>query len=87
MNDPRLQQMSSIEAALKSNIGGVQNAHPWIKPMWLEIQRLRKELGQLKETEQPIKTASEILKEKKEAAKAPEKKAPRRAKKTDTDEG
>ena len=87
MKDPRLEQMKSIEAALTANIGGVQNAHPWIKPMWLEIQRLRKELGQLKETEQPIKTATELLAEKKEAAKASEKKAPRRAKKTDTDEG
>ncbi len=61
MKDPRLEQISMIEAALTSNIGGVQNAHPWIKPMWLEIQRLRKELGQLKETEQPIKTATEFL--------------------------
>ena len=87
MNDPRLQLMKGIEAALTSNIGGVQNAHPWIKPMWLEIQRLRKELGQQKETKQPIKTASELLKEKQDANKAPEKKAPRRAKKTDTDEG
>lgn len=87
MNDPRLQQMKAIEAALTANVGGVQNAHPWIKPMWLEIQRLRKELGQQKETEQPLKTATELLKEKKEATKAPEKKAPRRAKKTDTDEG
>ena len=87
MNDPRLQQLKAIEAALTSNIGGVQNAHPWIKPLWLEIQRLRKELGQLKETEQPVKTATQILKERKEAEKATEKKAPRRAKKTDTDEG
>lgn len=86
MNDPRLQLMKGIEAALTSNVGGVQNAHPWIKPMWLEIQRLRKELGELK-PEQPIKPASELLKEKQDAAKAPEKKAPRRAKKTDTDEG
>ena len=86
MNDPRLQQMKAIEAALTANVGGVQNAHPWIKPMWLEIQRLRKELGQIK-PEQPIKPASELLKEKQDAAKAPEKKAPRRAKKTDTNEG
>ena len=87
MNDPRLQQMKAIEAALTANVGGVQNAHPWIKPMWLEIQRLRKELGQQKETEQPIKTATELLQEKKEAKQASEKKAPRRAKKTDTDNG
>ena len=87
MNDTRLQQLKAIEAALQANIGGVQNAHPWIKPLWLEIQRLRKELGQFTEAEQPIKTATEILKERKEAEKAPEKKAPRRAKKTDTDEG
>ena len=87
MNDPRLQQLKAIEAALQSNIGGVQNAHPWIKPLWLEIQRLRAELGQIKKPEQPIKTATELLKEKKEAEKASEKKAPRRAKKTDTDEG
>ena len=87
MNDPRLQQLKAIEAALTANVGGVQNAHPWIKPMWLEIQRLRKELGQRQETAQPIKTAAELLKEKKEAHKAPDKKTPRRAKKTDTNEG
>ena len=87
MNDPRLQQLKAIEAALTANVGGVQNAHPWIKPMWLEIQRLRKELGQRQEPAQLIKTAAELLKEKKEADKAPEKKTPRRAKKTDTNEG
>lgn len=80
MNDPRLQQLKAIEAALQSNIGGVQNAHPWIKPLWLEIQRLRQELGQIQNPEQPLKKASDILKERKEAE---TKKKPSRRKSTD----
>ncbi len=80
MNDPRLQQLKAIEAALQANVGGVINAHPWIKPLWLEIQRLRKELGQIQNPEQPLKKASDILKERKEAE---TKKKPSRRKSTD----
>jgi hypothetical protein len=82
MNDPRLQQIAAIEAALQSNVGGIRNAHPWIMPLWLEIQRLRQELGEIQSPEAPIKSATEILKDRKEEAEE-KKKKPSRRKSTD----
>ena len=71
VNDPRIRQLAGIESALRANTGGCQNAHPWIKPLWLEVQRLRKELESTKKVEEvPQKTASELLQEKNEANKS-----------------
>lgn len=84
VNDPRMRQLAGIEAALRANTGGCQNAHPWIKPLWLEVQRLRKELESATKVEEvPQKTATEILKEKNEANK-PKPRASRKSTKTKT---
>ena len=71
VNDPRMRRLAGIEAALRANTGGCQNAHPWIKPLWLEVQRLRKELKSTTKVEEvPQKTATELLQEKNEANKS-----------------
>lgn len=86
VQDPRLSQLSAIEAALKANVGGCQNAHPWIKPLWLEIQRLRAEANPKPSTEAPIKTATEILAERKKAEEEKKATKPRRGPKKKKDD-
>lgn len=85
INSERRKRIDMIEKALTMN-AEVRNAHPWIMPLWEEIQQLRKELhNSPKTTEEQHKTATQILAERKaEAAKA---KAPaKKTRKAKTDE-
>ena len=45
--DPRTVLLGTIRSALQSGVHN-ENAHPWIRPLWVEIQRLEKELAEAK---------------------------------------
>ena len=82
INKERRKRIDMIEKALTMN-PEARNAHPWIMPLWEEIQQLRKELNNTpKKTEEQHKSATQILRER-----AAEKKAPaKKTRKAKTDE-
>ena len=49
INSERRKRIEMIEKALTMN-AEVRNAHPWIMPLWEEIQQLRKELNNTPKT-------------------------------------
>lgn len=60
--DPRVSLLKGIEEALRSNAGGVRNAHPWIVPLWTALNDTRSLIEQLELEIEGFKTQIEELK-------------------------
>ena len=84
IRDPRLDQLKTIKQVMKANTGGIQNAHPFLKPLWLEVERLEAQLETCNQCEQsPLKSASELLAEKTGEKKSTEKESTTKKLKSD----
>ena len=100
LNKQRQNTIDMIERAFRIT-PEAKNAHPWIAPMWAEIQYLRQKLDATPKVEEEMaKTATQILEERKAAKAAAElsddavaemldtpKKPTKRTRKAKTDEG
>lgn len=62
MYDPRVSLLKGIEEALRSNAGGVRNAHPWIVPLWTALNDTRSLIEQLELEIEGFKAQIEELK-------------------------
>ncbi len=62
MYDPRASLLKGIEEALKSNAGGVRNAHPWIVPLWTALNSTKSVINQLEAEIEEFKAEIEELK-------------------------
>lgn len=99
LNKQRKNTIDMIEKAFKIT-PDARNAHPWLAPMWAEIQYLRQQLDATPKVEEEMaKTATQILAERKAAREAEAlsdadveelletKKTTKRSRKAKTDEG
>lgn len=99
LNKQRQNTIDMIEKAFKIT-PDAKNAHPWLAPMWAEIQYLRQQLDATPKVEEEMaKTATQILAERKAAKEAAAmsdsdveelletKKTTKRSRKAKTDEG
>jgi len=68
LHNERQKRIDMIAHAMKIT-PEARNAHPWLGPLWDEVQYLRQQLDNTpKQDEEIAKTATQILREKKEAA-------------------
>lgn len=99
LNKQRQSTIDMIEKAFKIT-PDAKNAHPWLAPMWAEIQYLRQQLDNTPKVEEEMaKSATQILEERKAAKAAAAlsdndveemldtKKTTKRTRKAKTDEG
>ena len=87
INKERRQRIDMIERALTMT-PEARNAHPWIMPLWEEIQQLRKEAASTpKTTEEQHKSATQILAERAAEQKKASAKKTRKAKTNEEGQG